>query len=110
MKRLIASHINLGTLAIKPIAGVLALIALASLVGGSLLSLALEASRFETGFYLDAYLLRVARFTIFQAILSALLSVLFAIPVARALYAQADFSAAASFCAFLRFLWLCLHW
>lgn len=91
MKRFTSAHRNSRPLAIKPIAGVLALIALASLVGGSLLALALEATRFETGFYFDAYLLRVARFTIFQAILSALLSVLFAIPVARALYAQADF-------------------
>lgn len=91
MKRNKLAQKNPTPLAIKPIAGVVALIALASLVGGSLLALALEASWFEAGFSFDAYLLRVARFTIFQALLSALLSVLFAIPVARALYAQADF-------------------
>jgi len=81
----------IGTPAIKPIAGVLALTFLAVLVGGSLLALALEASGFDTDVYFDNYLLRVARFTVLQAAASALLSVLFAIPVARALYAESNF-------------------
>ncbi|MCX2697330.1 thiamine/thiamine pyrophosphate ABC transporter permease [Ochrobactrum chromiisoli] len=77
--------------AIKQLAGMLALGFLAVLVGGSLLALALEASGFDTDVYFDNYLLRVARFTLTQAAASALLSVLFAIPVARALYAESNF-------------------
>ncbi|MEN5298882.1 thiamine/thiamine pyrophosphate ABC transporter permease ThiP [Brucella sp. TWI559] len=77
--------------AIKQLAGMLALGFLAVLVGGSLLALALEASGFDTDVYFDSYLLRVARFTLTQAAASALLSVLFAIPVARALYAESNF-------------------
>ncbi|WP_374844479.1 thiamine/thiamine pyrophosphate ABC transporter permease ThiP [Brucella pituitosa] len=77
--------------AIKPLAGILALGFLAVLVGGSLLALAMEASGFSTDVYFDSYLLRVARFTILQAAASSLLSVLFAIPVARALYSEASF-------------------
>lgn len=77
--------------AIKQLAGMLALGFLAVLVGGSLLALALEASGFDTDVYFDSYLLRVARFTLVQAAASALLSVLFAIPVARALYAESNF-------------------
>ncbi|MCK1978209.1 sulfate ABC transporter permease subunit CysT, partial [Jeotgalicoccus huakuii] len=46
---------------------------------------------FDTAANFDAYLWRVARFTILQAIASSLLSVLFAVPVARALYAEASF-------------------
>lgn len=41
---------------------------------------------------LDAYTLRVLRFTLWQALLSTLLSVLFAIPVARALARRPDFA------------------
>ena len=81
----------IGTPAMKSLAGVLALTFLAVLVGSSLLALALEASGFDTDVYFDSYLLRVARFTVWQAALSALLSVLFAIPVARALYAESNF-------------------
>jgi thiamine transport system permease protein len=74
------------TPAIKSLAGVLALGFLASLVGGSLIALGLEASGFSFRIFLDPYLQRIARFTIWQAVLSSLISVLFAIPVARALY------------------------
>ncbi|MEJ5082670.1 thiamine/thiamine pyrophosphate ABC transporter permease ThiP [Ochrobactrum sp. MYb379] len=77
--------------AMKQLAGVLALGFLAVLVGGSLIALAFEASGFNTDVYFDAYLLRVARFTVLQAAASALLSVLFAIPVARALYSETSF-------------------
>lgn len=77
--------------AMKPVAGVLALLFLAVLTGGALLALALEASGFGAQIHIDAYLLRVARFTVLQAIASSLLSVLFAIPVARALYSQPRF-------------------
>ncbi|CAN7214503.1 MULTISPECIES: thiamine/thiamine pyrophosphate ABC transporter permease ThiP [Brucella] len=79
------------TPAIKSLAGVLALGFLASLVGGSLIALGLEASGFSFSIFLDPYLQRIARFTIWQAVLSSLLSVLFAIPVARALYSEARF-------------------
>ncbi len=77
----------------KPLAGALALAFLAVLAGGALLSLAMEALRGSTeGFAaFDSYLWRIARFTLLQAILSMLLSVAFAIPLARALHAHPDF-------------------
>ncbi|PYE88636.1 thiamine/thiamine pyrophosphate ABC transporter permease [Phyllobacterium leguminum] len=77
----------------KPLAGALALAFLALLAGGALFSLAFEASR-ETGDTLAAfnpYLWRVARFTLWQALLSTALSVGLAIPVARALHAHQHF-------------------
>ena len=57
------------------------------------MSLAVEALRGGTeGFAaFDGYLWRIARFTLLQALLSTLLSVGFAIPLARALYAHPDF-------------------
>ncbi len=60
---------------------------------GALLALALEAGGggFDAAANFDTYLWRVARFTIWQAVASSLLSVLFAIPIARALYAEARF-------------------
>lgn len=77
----------------KPLAGGLALAFLGILAGGSLFSLAVEAFRGSTeGFAaFDSYLWRIARFTIFQALLSMMLSVGFAIPLARALHAQQSF-------------------
>lgn len=79
--------------AMKPLAGALALAFLGALAGGALLSLAIEALRGSTeGFTaFDSYLWRVARFTIVQALLSMLLSVGLAIPLARALHAQQQF-------------------
>ncbi|WP_155243300.1 thiamine/thiamine pyrophosphate ABC transporter permease ThiP, partial [Brucella anthropi] len=64
------------------------------LAGGALVALAFEAGRggFDAAVNFDTYLWRVARFTILQAIASSLLSVLFAVPVARALYAEASFA------------------
>ncbi|WEX09708.1 thiamine/thiamine pyrophosphate ABC transporter permease [Chelativorans sp. AA-79] len=68
-------------------AGILALAAIGALIGGAFAGLALEAARSWqsaiTAF--DPYLLRVARFTLLQAGLSTLLSVVPAILVARAL-------------------------
>ncbi len=77
----------------KPLAGGLALAFLGILAGGSLLSLAIEAFRGSTeGFAtFDSYIWRIARFTILQALLSMVLSVGFAIPLARALHAQQSF-------------------
>ncbi|MHC1547609.1 thiamine/thiamine pyrophosphate ABC transporter permease [Phyllobacterium sp. K27] len=77
----------------KPLAGGLALAFLGVLAGGSLLSLAIEAFRGSTeGFAaFDSYLWRITRFTILQALLSMVLSVGFAIPLARALHAQQSF-------------------
>ncbi|TPF74961.1 thiamine/thiamine pyrophosphate ABC transporter, permease protein [Brucella gallinifaecis] len=77
--------------AMKQFAGILALGFLAILVGGALLALAIETSGFDMDVYFDAYLIRIAKFTVLQAAASALLSVLFAIPVARALYSEANF-------------------
>ncbi len=78
---------------LKPWAGAIALAFLAVLAGGALLSLAVEALRGSTeGFAaFDSYLWRVARFTLMQALLSMLLAVVFAIPLARALHEHPAF-------------------
>ncbi|MDA4635831.1 hypothetical protein NZA98_32915, partial [Escherichia coli] len=70
----------------RPWAGAYALAFLAALAGGALLSLASEALRggVEGFAAFDSYLWRVARFTLVQALLSMLLAVAFAIPLARA--------------------------
>ena len=87
-----ASKATHPTPAMKPIAGALALAFLAVLAGGALVALAFEASGgFDAAANFDAYLWRTARFTITQAIASSLLSVAFAIPVARALHSEAHF-------------------
>ncbi|ENR03310.1 thiamine transport system permease thiP [Brucella ovis IntaBari-2006-46-332] len=88
-----ARRTSLASPATKPVAGGLALAFLATLAGGALLALALEAGGggFDAAANFDTYLWRVARFTIWQAVASSLLSVLFAIPIARALYAEARF-------------------
>ncbi|MEK1891359.1 MAG: thiamine/thiamine pyrophosphate ABC transporter permease [Phyllobacterium sp.] len=77
----------------KAMAGALALAFLAVLAGGALLGLLSEALRGNTeGFAaFDSYLWRVARFTLLQALLSTVLSIAFAIPLARALHANPDF-------------------
>nr|WP_210278085.1 thiamine/thiamine pyrophosphate ABC transporter permease [Phyllobacterium myrsinacearum] len=77
----------------KPWAGATALAFLATLAGGALLGLAVEALRGSTeGFAaFDSYLWRVARFTLMQALLSMLLAIAFAIPVARALHEHPAF-------------------
>lgn len=68
-------------------AGVLALAAIAILIGGALAGLGQEAVRAWEGALsaFDSYLLRVARFTLWQAALSTFLSVGPALIVARAL-------------------------
>ncbi|WP_139973889.1 thiamine/thiamine pyrophosphate ABC transporter permease ThiP [Ochrobactrum sp. CGA5] len=93
MTTLPAQHRSKETSAAKPVAGALALVFLIVLAGGALIALAYEAGSgsFDAAANFDTYLWRVARFTILQAIASSLLSVLFAVPVARALYAEASF-------------------
>ena len=68
-------------------AGIVALAAIAILIGGAFTGLALEGARDPAGAFaaFDGYLLRVARFTLWQAALSTLLSVAPALLVARAL-------------------------
>ena len=68
-------------------AGAAALAAIGVLLGGALLGLAQEAAREwdSAAAAFDLYLLRVARFTLWQAALSTLLSVAPAVLVARAL-------------------------
>ncbi|ECI7686005.1 hypothetical protein E0668_24370, partial [Salmonella enterica subsp. enterica] len=58
-------------------AGLLALAAITLLVGGAFAGLALEAMRNPQGALdaFDGYLWRIARFTLWQALLSTLLSV-----------------------------------
>lgn len=73
--------------------GILALGAIALLVGGAFVGLVVEAGRDLSGAAgaFDTYLLRVARFTLWQAALSTLVSVVPAIFVARALARRPDF-------------------
>lgn len=68
-------------------AGIVALSAIALLIGGAFAGLILEGARDLSGAAsaFDPYLLRVARFTLWQAALSTLLSVVPALFVARAL-------------------------
>ncbi len=67
--------------------GRIALILVAVLVGGAFAGLAMEAADSSGGALeaFDDYLLRIARFTLWQALLSTLLSVLPAVLLARAL-------------------------
>jgi thiamine transport system permease protein len=79
---------------LKPLAGGIALALMAVIAGGALLSLAVEALRGSMdglGAF-DSYLWRVARFTLLQALLSMLLSVALAIPLAHALHAHPVFA------------------
>ncbi len=68
-------------------AGIVALAAIACLIGGAFLGLVLEGASDLSGAAsaFDSYLFRVARFTLWQALLSTALSVIPAIFVARAL-------------------------
>ncbi|MER8545356.1 thiamine/thiamine pyrophosphate ABC transporter permease [Mesorhizobium sp. M0684] len=68
-------------------AGIVALAAIALLIGGAFAGLVVEATRDLSGAAsaFDSYLLRVVRFTLWQALLSTLLSVAPALFVARAL-------------------------
>lgn len=74
-------------------AGVAALAFLALLAGGALAGLVWQAAIGGTAAFqaFDPYLFRVARFTLIEASLSTLLSVLPAIPIAVALSARPDF-------------------
>lgn len=69
------------------LAGVIALTAIAVLIGGAFAGLILEGASDISGAAaaFDSYLFRVARFTLWQAMLSTLLSVVPALFVARAL-------------------------
>jgi thiamine transport system permease protein len=79
-------------------AGYLAIAAVAFIVGGALLGLVFQAGSDWGGAFaaFDGYLLRVARFTLFQAVLSTLLSVGPAIVVAWAFSRHAEFPGRAS--------------
>ena len=74
-------------------AGIASLVAVAVLIGGAFWGLISEgAADISTAFSaFDAYLLRVVRFTLWQAVLSTLLSVAPALLVARALARHPDF-------------------
>ena len=75
------------------LAGILGLVAVAALIGGAFAGLVSEAFHDWSGALsaFDTYLLRVARFTLWQAALSTLLSVVPAILVARALARHPSF-------------------
>src|SRR4051795_2541375 len=68
-------------------AGIIALSAIALLIGGAFTGLLVEGAHDLSGAWaaFDPYLLRVVRFTLWQAALSTVLSVLPALVVARAL-------------------------
>jgi thiamine transport system permease protein len=72
---------------LRILAGIAALFAIAILIGGAFLGLVLEGARDWSGALaaLDPYLWRIVRFTLWQAALSTVLSILPAIAVARAL-------------------------
>ena len=66
--------------------GTLVLLTLSGIVGGAFIALLTRAPELEVvGLWHDVYLRRVAFFTVWQALLSTLLSVGLAVPVARAL-------------------------
>ena len=69
----------------RGIAGTVALAAVGLLIGGAFLGLAREGAAADLGAAFDSYMVRVAGFTLWQAALSTVLSVLPAIAVARAL-------------------------
>jgi len=73
-------------------AGLAALLALALLIGGAFAGLIVEGARDPGGAFaaFDSYLLRLMRFTLWQAVLSTALSVLPAMLVARALARHPD--------------------
>ncbi len=75
------------------LAGIASLLAVGLLIGGAFAGLASEAFLDWSGAVsaLDAYLFRVVRFTLWQAVLSTLLSVVPAIVVARALARHPSF-------------------
>ena len=75
------------------VAGIVALAAIALLIGGAFLGLLAEGARDMSGAAsaFDPYLFRVARFTLWQAALSTVLSIVPAIFVARALSRHPDF-------------------
>jgi len=77
----------------RPFPGILALAAITLLIGGAFAGLAVEAARDWSGALsaFDASMLRIAGFTLWQATLSTVLSVLPAIFVARALSRHPSF-------------------
>lgn len=75
----------------RTMGGVAALAAVAVLVGGAFFGLLREGAASDLAASLDGYMLRVARFTLLQAALSTLLSVVPAIAVARALSRHPSF-------------------
>ncbi|MCV3238841.1 thiamine/thiamine pyrophosphate ABC transporter permease [Mesorhizobium sp. ZC-5] len=74
-------------------AGIVALAAIAILLGGALLGLLAEAASNWSGAIaaFDGYMARIVRFTLWQAVLSTILSVVPAMLVARALSRHPDF-------------------
>ncbi len=73
------------------VAGAVALAAVGLLIGGAFLGLAREGAAADLAAAFDSYMVRVARFTLWQAALSTVLSVLPAIAVARALSRHPSF-------------------
>ena len=76
------------------VAGCAVLCGLALLIGAAVVALLLAATAFSTGGdpVFSAYVWKVTRFTLLQAFLSTALSVMFAIPLARAIARRQDFA------------------
>jgi len=79
--------ISRSTMNSRVLAGILSMMAIAALIGGAFAGLIAEGIRDLSGVFgaFDAYLARIIWFTLWQALLSAVLSVIPAIFVARAL-------------------------
>ena len=75
------------------LAGIIALAAIAVLIGGAFAGLIVEGARDLSGAFgaFDSYLFRITRFTLWQAALSTVLSIMLAVRVARALSRHPDF-------------------
>lgn len=84
---------NSGHSDVRTAAGIVALAAISLLIGGAFAGLIVEGLRDLSGALaaFDPYMLRVARFTLWQALLSTLLSVVPALFVARALVRHPHF-------------------
>lgn len=75
------------------ISGIAALALLLILTAGALVSLSYQGLRSDSDVLaaFDSYLWNITRFTLLQAVLSAVLSIVFALPVALALHARSRF-------------------
>lgn len=83
--------VRLRAISLPFLGGVVSLSVIAMLIGGAFVALLMAASDIDLGAVIgDGYIRHVIGFTVWQASLSTLLSIAFAIPVARALARRPD--------------------